>query len=152
MGVLAFIDVGVENTSPSFDVKTCSMSNNNCVQGAVTFAAGLDFDANGKLTPPPPLKPICFPVDCNDFTKNIFTTGQNGIPAIPSVNFTCQNAGGSWNAPDIVQSTDPGKCSAVVNYTPTATDSCGNPISSSTYVITPPSGSVFPKGTTTVNS
>lgn len=44
-------------------------------------------------------------------------------------------------------SNDPGQCSAVVNYTPSATDNCpGVSVSCS-----PSAGSVFPKGTTTVN-
>jgi hypothetical protein len=47
----------------------------------------------------------------------------------------------------MVASTDPGNCSARVNYTATATDDSG----SATLVCTPPSGSLFPKGTTTVN-
>ncbi|MFN0009106.1 MAG: multicopper oxidase domain-containing protein [Planctomycetota bacterium] len=48
---------------------------------------------------------------------------------------------------DITTDTDPGVCSAVVNYDPpVATDDCGVP----TVVCTPPPGSTFPKGTTTV--
>ncbi len=47
---------------------------------------------------------------------------------------------------DIVNPTDPGQCSAVVNYTVTATDNCPGV----TAVSNPPSGSAFPKGTTTV--
>jgi pimeloyl-ACP methyl ester carboxylesterase len=44
-------------------------------------------------------------------------------------------------------SNDAGQCSAVVNYTPSATDNCpGMSVSCS-----PSAGSVFPKGTTTVN-
>lgn len=48
---------------------------------------------------------------------------------------------------NITQSTDPGQCAAVVNFAlPTATDNCpGVAVTSSI-----PSGSVFPKGTTTV--
>ena len=48
---------------------------------------------------------------------------------------------------NIVQNTDPGKCSAVVNYAVTATDNCGGTIN---VVGTPASGSAFPLGTTTV--
>ena len=48
---------------------------------------------------------------------------------------------------NVVHSTDPGLCSAVVNYVTTATDD--NP--GVTLVCNPPSGSVFPKGTSTVN-
>lgn len=49
--------------------------------------------------------------------------------------------------PDMVRSTDPGMCSAVVTYPPpTASDIC----SDVTVQCTPASGSTFPKGTTTV--
>jgi hypothetical protein len=49
---------------------------------------------------------------------------------------------------NMVVPADPGQCSAVVNFTVTATDDCGEvPV-----VCTPPSGSVFPKGTTTVTA
>ncbi|MBI3851275.1 MAG: HYR domain-containing protein [Verrucomicrobia bacterium] len=49
---------------------------------------------------------------------------------------------------NLVVSTDPGQCSAVVNYPlPAASDHCPGV----TVVSTPPSGSVFQKGTTLVN-
>jgi len=47
---------------------------------------------------------------------------------------------------DMTVNTEPGLCSAVVNFEVTATDDCGDPA----VVCVPPSGSVFPKGTTTV--
>lgn len=51
------------------------------------------------------------------------------------------------NAPaNIVQMTDDGQPTAIVNYTATATDNCGNPPVSSSH----PSGTAFPIGTTTV--
>jgi hypothetical protein len=47
---------------------------------------------------------------------------------------------------NMIVTADPGQCCAVVNFTVNATDDCGEvPV-----VCTPPSGSVFPKGTTTV--
>ena len=46
--------------------------------------------------------------------------------------------------PNIQQSTDPNQCGATVNFTPATTGTCG------TVTCTPPSGSFFPKGTTTV--
>jgi hypothetical protein len=48
---------------------------------------------------------------------------------------------------NIVKSADPGQCSTVVNYTVTASDDCPGAV---TVVCNPPSGSTFPKGTTTV--
>jgi subtilisin-like proprotein convertase family protein len=47
---------------------------------------------------------------------------------------------------NIVVSSTPGVCGAVVNFTPTATDNCGEP----TITSVPASGSTFPVGTTTV--
>src|SRR5439155_10226979 len=48
---------------------------------------------------------------------------------------------------NFTRGTDPGKCSAVVNYpAPTAGDNCGV----ATLVCDPPSGSTFAKGTTPV--
>jgi hypothetical protein len=47
---------------------------------------------------------------------------------------------------NIIKTSDPGKCSAVVNFTVTATDDSG----SATVVCSPVSGSTFPTGTTTV--
>jgi hypothetical protein len=46
----------------------------------------------------------------------------------------------------IVQSNDPGQCSAVVTFAATATGGCGDVA----VVCVPPSGSAFPVGTTTV--
>jgi hypothetical protein len=48
---------------------------------------------------------------------------------------------------DFTKSTDPGSCSAIVNYDASATDYCSDVKS---FSCIPPSGSVFPKGTTTV--
>lgn len=48
---------------------------------------------------------------------------------------------------NIVQGNDPGLCSAVVTFQATAIDVCAGPL---TPTCAPPSGSVFPKGTTTV--
>jgi hypothetical protein len=49
---------------------------------------------------------------------------------------------------NIVVGTDPGVCSAVVNFTVTATDNCAG----TTVTTSVPSGTTFPKGTTTVTA
>jgi CSLREA domain-containing protein len=73
----------------------------------------------------------------------IFNAGSGGTclpqPCPPTI--TCPA--------DVVvdNSNHPGHCSAVVNYTVSATASCSNV----TVACSPPSGSVFPKGTTTVS-
>jgi hypothetical protein len=50
-------------------------------------------------------------------------------------------------SPNIVSGTDPGRCDAAVTYTVTASNGCPGV----TLVCTPPSGSIFPVGVTTVN-
>ena len=50
--------------------------------------------------------------------------------------------------PDVIFCNDPGLCSAQVFFTVTATDNCGV----KSIVSTPPSGSIFPKGTNLVTS
>lgn len=50
--------------------------------------------------------------------------------------------------PNKTQSTDPGQCQAKVTFSPAVSDNCPNP---GAPVCAPASGSVFPKGTTTVN-
>ena len=60
-----------------------------------------------------------------------------GLPIPPVIN--CPG--------NIVVSTDPGQCSAVVHYTVTASANSG----SATVVCSPPSGATFSKGATTVN-
>src|SRR6185295_544467 len=47
---------------------------------------------------------------------------------------------------DITVSNDTSLCGAVVSFTPAATDNCPG----ATFLSTPPSGSTFPVGTTTV--
>jgi hypothetical protein len=154
-GVLAFLDVGVANTSPTFNANTCTQSDNNCVQGDVTFKAGMDLAASGSLK-----VPLLDKVN-GELTQNIFTTGQPlpidpsvTVPAIPSVNFTCQNTGGTLTAHDFQVPTDQNQCSAnLASYAQAnaaATDSCGNTIDPSTFVFSPPLPHVFPKGTTHV--
>ena len=84
-------------------------------------------------------------------TVHVTVTDSKGesAPPCPTTTVTIVDT----TAPSIVcpapvtQSTDPGQCSAVVNYpAPTATDTC----SGVTVSCTPPPGSTFPKGTTPV--
>ena len=63
------------------------------------------------------------------------TITDNEVPVI-----TCSG--------NITQNADQGNCSAIVTFSVTATDNCGNP----TVVSSPASGSTFNVGTTTVNS
>ena len=91
-----------------------------------------------------------------DNAGNLIVTGSSGNAAGIKDYYTvkypqnsAQPGPGTINCPaNIVTSTSSGQCSAVVNYTaPTAIDECGNP---QAVACSPPSGSIFPKGMTTV--
>ncbi|MCH8028008.1 MAG: HYR domain-containing protein [candidate division Zixibacteria bacterium] len=78
---------------------------------------------------------------------------NDNIATICGPTLDCENACANDNTPpiivcpaDITVSNDPGQCSAVVTYSATATDNC----SETSISCSPPSGSVFPVGTTTV--
>jgi len=107
--------------------------------------------------PPPMTSGTCGTVTCNPPSGFTYPKGTTSVtctddPSMASCVFTITVS--DVQPPvitcptDITQSTDPGQCSAVVNYpAPTVTDNCpgvGAPVCS------PPSGSVFPQGTTTV--
>ncbi len=100
--------------------------------------------------------PVCTPASGSTFPKgtttvNCTVSDAAGNPANCSFTVTVNdNQPPSITCPaNITTNTDPGQCSAVVNYAnATATDNCPGV---GTPVCTPASGSTFPKGTTTVN-
>jgi hypothetical protein len=73
--------------------------------------------------------------------------GNNSTPCTIMVTVTDQTGPIITVPPTITATNDPGQCSAAVNYTATAVDNCGTVAS---FVCTPPSGAVFPRGTNTV--
>jgi uncharacterized repeat protein (TIGR01451 family) len=96
----------------------------------------------------------CSPASGSTFQKGATTvtcTASNGSSPDATCSFTVTvrdtEAPVCNLPPNITQNNDPGQCSAVVNYTATATDNCG----SATITCEPASGSIFQKGTTTVN-
>jgi hypothetical protein len=110
--------------------------------GFITTTANLGPNVNGQTIS---LR-FRFASDCS-----VGATGWN----IDSINvnggFTCCSSGGGGDCvvtcpANVTVSNDPNQCGAVVNYPPpTTTGTCG------TVTCTPPSGSFFPVGTTTVN-
>ncbi len=113
----------------------------------------------------------CVPPSGSVFQKGDTTvncTASNGVPPDATCSFTVtvnDTEPPAITCPsNITQSTDPNQCSAVVTYpAPTVTDNCpcngsgpakkkkGKLGQACVAVCTPPSGSTFPKGTTTVN-
>jgi hypothetical protein len=83
------------------------------------------------------------------FTSEYYVANSTAGWRTRIASFTIDNQPPAINCPGpIVQNTDPGQCSAVVHFLVTATPRC-SPV---TISAVPPSGSVFPKGNTTVTA
>ncbi len=112
----------------------------------VNFTVGAGDNCPGVTVVSSPASGSAFPVGTT--TVNSIATDAAGRTATCSFTVTVndtQNPVITCPA-NIVQTTAPGQCSAIVNYNVTATDNCAGV----TVVSTPASGSVFPVGTTTV--
>jgi hypothetical protein len=99
----------------------------------------------------------CGTISCSPVSGSFFPVGTTTVTCTSSAgpNCTFTVTVNDTQPPTIIcpanitQSTDPGVCSAVVNYpSPTVSDNCPGV---STPTCTPVSGSTFPKGTTTVS-
>lgn len=89
-----------------------------------------------------------FPVGKNLVTCTV-RDGQGGIQICGFMVMIGDNQAPTIACPsNIIAARNPALCGAVVNFTPAAFDNC----SATTVVSTPPSGSVFPLGLTTVTS
>ena len=116
---------------------------------AVTFTASATDNCDGSITP------TCTPASGSTFPKGVTTvncTATDSSSNMGSCSFTVtindtQAPVVSCPSP-VVTGTTGGLCSAVVNFTSTATDNCDGSI---TPTCTPASGSTFPKGVTTVS-
>jgi predicted outer membrane repeat protein len=98
--------------------------------------------------------PSCAPPPGSNFprgttTVNCSVTDINNATAMCSFSITVTDqTPPALSCPaSVTRSTDPNQCSAVVTYTVTANDNCDGPRTPS---CSPPSGSTFQKGTTTV--
>ncbi|HMC69580.1 MAG TPA: PxKF domain-containing protein, partial [Mycobacteriales bacterium] len=88
-----------------------------------------------------------FPLGQTTVTYTATDVGGNTASATQVVTVV-DNTPPTLNAPNVVVRNDPGSCSAVVNFTGlSASDNCGTANVNTSI----PSGSTFPKGTTTVN-
>jgi len=121
-----------------------------------TVTAGNDPNQCGAIVnyPAPTASGGCGVVTCVPPPGSFFPVGSTAVTCSAATGTNC-----TFNvvvndtqppsvvcSPNIVKGNDPGLCSAVVFYTSSATDNCPGV----TLVCDPPSGSVFPKGTTVV--
>jgi HYR domain-containing protein len=98
--------------------------------------------------------PSCAPPPGSNFPRGTTTvvcsvTDINNATAMCSFTITVNDqVPPALSCPSsVTHGTDPNQCQAVVTYTVTANDNCDGPV---TPICTPPSGSIFQKGTTTV--
>jgi HYR domain-containing protein len=138
----------------AFEVQPCTLT---CHQ-AIT--QGNDSNQCGAFVTfaDPTTSGDCFTVTCTPASGSFFPVGMTTVncdssatSANPDCSFTVMvndTQPPSITCPNITQSTDPNKCSAVVNYSnPSGFDNC----QVATVLCSPPSGATFQKGTTTVN-
>lgn len=119
-----------------------NISSNTCVSNTYTTPIASDNCAGASVVCNPPAS-SCFPVG----TTTVTCTATDAPGLTSSCSFTVSIVPCTITCPaNVTKSNDPDQCGAVVNYpAPTTTGTCG------TVTCTPPSGSTFPKGTTTVN-
>lgn len=112
-----------------------------------------DLSPDVPANPGPVLAP-CSPAACGGavgrwlFHCHIVNHGSLGMIGELTVLPTPDSPPEIFCSTNIVVGNDPGLCSAVVNYAVSASDDCGV----ASLVSSPPSGSVFPVGTTTVTA
>jgi hypothetical protein len=109
---------------------TVTNSDGTILLGPFDLAVGASSNYSGTIT---------VPVGCGPFTNTVTATGDMDGLAV-GASATCVTTVTVYPT-DITVCNDPGACGAVVTY---ATGGCGTP------TCTPPSGSFFPIGTTTV--
>jgi CSLREA domain-containing protein len=145
-------------TDPSGNTSEFSACVDPCA-GSITCPANLtqsnDPGQCGAVItyPPPTTTGACGTVTCAPVSGAFFPVGTTTVTCTASGGLSCSFTV-TVNDPvlpsltcagNITQTADPGQCTAIVNFNPTATDNC--PV---TVVCNPASGAAFPVGTTTV--
>ncbi len=138
----------------AFEVECCTIT---C---PANVTQSNDHDQCGALVsyPDPTASPGCGTVGCSPESGSFFpkgtttvtcsTTGDTPFSCLFTVTVNDTQAPAITCPNNIVTNTDPGQCSAVVNYaTPTANDNCDGALP---VTCAPASGWAFPKGTITV--
>jgi hypothetical protein len=118
-------------------------------------SATVNFTATAVDNCDSPLAPACSPPSGSSFPIGATTVNCTATDAAGnSANCSFTVAVADAQAPAITcpqaitKSNDAGLCSAIVNFTATAIDNCDGPLAP---VCSPPSGTAFPAGVTTVN-
>ncbi|MEW6125519.1 MAG: HYR domain-containing protein [Acidobacteriota bacterium] len=150
VGQCAFTVTVVDDDAPAINCPSPVVVNTATGQcsAVATFAATATDNCSGSLTP------SCMPLSGSTFAKGITTVTCTATDAA-SNSSQCQftvtvndNQGPTINCPaNITAPASAGSCTAVVTFTPTASDSCDGARAPS---CTPASGSTFSIGVTTV--
>ncbi len=124
-------DPGQCSAVVNFDLLTIAA--NNCRDGITTSFS----HASGST----------FPIGTTTVTATATDESGNSASCTFTVTVVDKQAPAIVCPANITQSTDPGQCSAVVGFAPTATDNCAGQMTIRTSI---PSGTAFQKGTTPV--
>ena len=145
-GTASKIWVQPSNLPPVAKCKDVTVSADANCQGAASVDDGsFDPDAGDTITI---VQTPSGPYALGTTAVTLIVTDSHGASASCTATVTVvDNTPPTVNCPaNIVVCNDPGQCSAVVDYVASATDNCGLASLDTSL----PSGSVFPKGTTTV--
>jgi hypothetical protein len=112
----------------------------------VTYTVTAEDDFPGVILLSLPASGSAFPIGITTVTATAVDTSGNRSQGTFTITVTDSTPPSVHCPPDIRQYTDPGTNNAIVHYTVPAADNMGVP----TLTCTPPSGSVFPIGITTV--
>ncbi len=112
----------------------------------VNFSATVTDNCPGATILCTPASGTLFPVGVTNVTCIATDAAGNADTCTFSVTVNDTEPPVAQCPADIVTDNDPGACDAVVNFSATVSDNCPG----ATITCTPPSGSVFPVGTTTV--
>ncbi|HEU4436335.1 MAG TPA: HYR domain-containing protein, partial [candidate division Zixibacteria bacterium] len=113
----------------------------------VSFAANVSDNCPGATVACAPPSGSSFPVGLTTVTCIAADSAGNADTCTFTVTVNDTENPQVTCPANILENTDPGQCSAAVNFSATASDNCPGVV----LVCTPPSGSVFPAGLTDVN-
>jgi hypothetical protein len=150
MILLAF-RIGEDHTPPTLvcpPAITVGATTNCALPNVTSSATAADNSAAPIILTQDPVAgtPVMLGIPIPVTVKARDAAGNDATPCVVIVTVTDKTAPVIRLPTNLVVNTDLGACSAAVNFTATAADNC----SSATLVCSPPSGSSFPKGVTSV--